>query len=220
MDDRTMLFKFRESQLMDLGLARARNRPRRTEECSSIQDAEHWRNDVVKELSLKITKIMDPALNEFQIREINDEINRLLATRYRWEMRLIELGGPDLRRSGARMITEDGLELPGGGYKYFGRAKELPGVKELFEAARPKAVPSVKKDLLKRVDVDYYGHRDEEDGVLVSVEAEHELQSRGTTSSQMDEQLFNVDIPSQREVEAYLVEWRKQALLSKYTTSQ
>jgi hypothetical protein len=32
------------------------------------------------------------------------------------------------------MIDEDGREVPGTrGYKYFGRAKDLPGVKELFQ---------------------------------------------------------------------------------------
>jgi hypothetical protein len=40
-----------------------------------------------------------------------------------------------------RMLDDEGRVIEGGGkgYRYFGRAKELPGVKELFEAAtRPK----------------------------------------------------------------------------------
>jgi len=45
-----------------------------------------------------------------------------------------ELGGPDYRKIGPKMLDHEGKEVPGNrGYKYFGAAKDLPGVKELFE---------------------------------------------------------------------------------------
>ena len=45
-----------------------------------------------------------------------------------------ELGGPDFRKIGPKMLDHEGKEVPGNrGYKYFGAAKDLPGVKELFE---------------------------------------------------------------------------------------
>ena len=123
----------------------------------------------------------------------------------------------------------------GGGYRYFGAAKSLPGVRELFEKEPPKKVRSrankglerlpkkaflasvrdlhayvelraciwpswqcignsnaagllaisrprplqltqcqvrrTRKQLYEHIDGDYYGYRDEEDGVLVKVEA-------------------------------------------------
>lgn len=99
----------------------------------------------------------------------------------------------------------------GQGYKYFGAAKNLPGVKELFENqgprtvrgptassrglsrahARPRRIPPALSSRLrtcvffpsrsfqvrrtrhqmnKAIDADYYGFRDEEDGVLEKVE--------------------------------------------------
>lgn len=62
----------------------------------------------------------------------------------------------------------------GMGYKYFGAAKQLPGVKELFELP-----PEIKKkrnryEMYKRIDMDYYGFRDDEDGVLEKLEQDAE----------------------------------------------
>ena len=64
------------------------------------------------------------------------------------------------------------------GYRYFGAAKQLPGVKELFEREVPKVVRKTRFQMHKAIDPDYYGFRDEEDGVLVKVEAEAERNMR------------------------------------------
>ena len=37
------------------------------------------------------------SLNDFQIRDLNDEINRLMREKRHWEYRIKELGGPDYR---------------------------------------------------------------------------------------------------------------------------
>lgn len=37
------------------------------------------------------------SLGEQRIRDINDEINRMLKEKSQWEKRIIELGGPDFR---------------------------------------------------------------------------------------------------------------------------
>ena len=59
-------------------------------------------------------------------------------------------------------------------YRYFGAAKNLPGVKELFEAPAPPPTKRNRYELYKRIDMDYYGFRDDEDGVLVRLETEAE----------------------------------------------
>jgi len=64
------------------------------------------------------------------------------------------------------------------GYRYFGAAKQLPGVKELFEREAPKVVRKTRFQMHKAIDPDYYGFRDEEDGVLVKVEEEAEKNMR------------------------------------------
>lgn len=87
---------------------------------------------------------------------------------------------------GGKAYDEEGREVPGGGkgYRYFGRARELPGVKELFEArARPKEEKALetRADLRMKVDAGYYGYNlDEEDGTLVAYERAKEEEARTT----------------------------------------
>lgn len=87
----------------------------------------------MKDISKKVSIIQNAGLGEARIRELNDEINALFKEKMRWEYRIIELGGPDFRKSQSKILDSQGMELPGAhGYKYFGAAKELPGVRELF----------------------------------------------------------------------------------------
>jgi hypothetical protein len=91
----------------------------------------------------------------------------------------VELGGPDYSLTRQKVTDADGKEIAaasgkGAGYRYFGAAKNLPGVKELFEKEGPRKVRRTRFDMHKAVDADYYGFRDEDDGILVKVEAEAE----------------------------------------------
>ena len=57
----------------------------------------------------------------------------------------MELGGPDYARTGPKVTDSEGKALAeatgrGAGYRYFGAAKQLPGVKELFEKEAPRQV--------------------------------------------------------------------------------
>lgn len=49
------------------------------------------------EIAKKIALIQNPGLGEFKIRDLNDEINKLLRVKYAWETRIKELDGPDYR---------------------------------------------------------------------------------------------------------------------------
>lgn len=120
------------------------------------------------------SKLLDsPAagLGEFRIRDLNDEINKLLREKRHWENQISALGGPHYRRYGPRMFDAEGREVPGNrGYKYFGAAKDLPGVRELFEKEPPPPPRKTRAELMRDVDADYYGYRDDDDGVLVPLE--------------------------------------------------
>lgn len=71
-------------------------------------------------------------LGEFRIRDLNDEINKLMREKRHWEVQIKALGGPDHARVGPKMLDQDGKEVPGNrGYKYFGAAKDLPGISNL-----------------------------------------------------------------------------------------
>ena len=60
------------------------------------------------------------------------------------------------------------------GYKYFGAAKLLPGVRELFEKEPPRKVRRTKHQMHQKINADYYGFRDDEDGILEREEAKAE----------------------------------------------
>lgn len=63
-------------------------------------------------------------------------------------------------------------EAPGNrGYKYFGAAKDLPGVRELFNQEPPALPKKTRAELMRSIDADYYGYRDEDDGVILKEEA-------------------------------------------------
>jgi pre-mRNA-splicing factor ISY1 len=68
--------------------------------------------------------------------------------------------------------------MPFCGNRYFGAAKQLPGVKELFEKEPPRQVRRTRHQMYQLINADYYGFRDEEDGVLEKVEAEAERRVR------------------------------------------
>lgn len=115
--------------------------------------------------------LFSAGLGEFRIRDLNDEINKLLREKRHWENQISSLGGPHYRRYGPKMFDAEGREVPGNrGYKYFGAAKDLPGVRELFEQDPPPPPRKTRAELMKDIDAEYYGYRDDEDGVLIPLE--------------------------------------------------
>ncbi|XP_062842805.1 pre-mRNA-splicing factor ISY1 homolog [Trichomycterus rosablanca] len=172
----TALARFRQAQLEE-GKVKER-RPFLASECSELPKAEKWRRQIISEISKKVAQIQNAGLGEFKIRDLNDEINKLIREKGHWEVRIKELGGPDYGRIGPRMLDHEGKEVPGNrGYKYFGAAKDLPGVRELFEKEPVPPPRKTRAELMKEIDAEYYGYRDEDDGVLVPLEQEYEKQA-------------------------------------------
>ena len=88
-----------------------------------------------------------------RIRDLNDEINKLIREKGHWEKRIVELGGPDYSKVGPKVTDSEGRAVAeassgrGPGYRYFGAAKQLPGVRELFEKDAPRQVRTVRAGL-------------------------------------------------------------------------
>jgi len=115
------------------------------------------------------------------------------------------LGGPDYHQLERRQQIEEGdsqggsgLGLKGsGGYRYFGAAKDLPGVKELFARHAAKLTKRKRGDVYKYITPDYYGLRDEEDGVLI--ELEEEVAARRRAKLQKVRQEYHRTVEEERE---------------------
>ncbi|KAL6718728.1 NineTeen Complex (NTC) component [Lecanora helva] len=229
----SMLFRFRAQQAASLGIIDAgrTRRPKLITEVTSIPSCEKWRGQVLKEISRKVSKIQEQSLSDFQIRDLNDEINKAMREKHMWEVQIRNLGGPNYMRGGGKVYDEEGKEIPGSGkgYRYFGRARELPGVKEMFEV-KPKSADKPlesRADLRRQVDASYYGFNlDEEDGTLLAYEAEKEkeafenLKAQEETAEEGWEPLpgdvgdgVRWRLPTNEEVQEELVDRRRRRLL-------
>ncbi|KAL8791784.1 MAG: hypothetical protein Q9195_005593 [Heterodermia aff. obscurata] len=234
----SMLFRFRASQAADLGIIDAgrTRRPKLITSITSIPTCEKWRGQVLKEISRKVSKIQEISLSDFQIRDLNDEINKLMREKHMWEVQIREMGGPNYMRGGGKVYDEAGNEIMGAGkgYRYFGRARELPGVKELFEVKKPKEEKGLesRSDLRMRVDASYYGYNlDEEDGTLLAYEKGKEEEARRALMERGDEEGKREEgweplpgdggdgigwrLPTLEDVQEELVERRRRKLLDK-----
>lgn len=156
-------------------------------------------------------------LGEFRIRDLNDEINKLLREKRHWENQISALGGPHYRRYGPKMFDAEGREVPGNrGYKYFGAAKDLPGVRELFEQEPAPPVKKTRVELMKNIDADYYGYRDDDDdGILIQLEEKAERaamlkaieewnEKRSTDQLNDDDDIYKTDVKVSRFMLGYI----------------
>jgi len=138
------------------------------------------------------------------------------------------------------VFDDQGREVPGGGkgYRYFGRARELPGVKEMFERAAKRRVqgdededkPRAGQDInRKNLDANYFGYGlDEDDGTLLKYERRKEKEAVERIGGMGDSGDEDVDweplpgdsgdgmgwrLPTLEEVQEELVERRRRTLL-------
>lgn len=174
----SMLARFRANKRLELE-GEAERRPYLATECSDVKQCERWRNQIIKEVAKGIATIQNAGLGEYRIRDLNDEINKKMREKRHWEDRILDLGGPNYRKIGPKMLDNDGQAVPGNpGYRYYGASRDLPGVREMLgEAEKAPEKRRLRGKLFTHIDADYYGYRDEEDGILVQLEAEAEALS-------------------------------------------
>ncbi|RLN47195.1 hypothetical protein BBJ28_00004136 [Nothophytophthora sp. Chile5] len=170
-------------------------------------DAERWRRQIIREISKKVADIQNGACclecsfispvvvhlvdayacgclctagsGEHVIRDLNDEINKRIREKRHWERRIVQLGGSDYARTQPQAYDADGSAVRGaGGYKYFGAAKNLPGVRELFQKEAREPRKRSRQDMYKHIEPDYYGFRDDEDEQQLEDEQEAEKKLR------------------------------------------
>lgn len=207
------LYRFREAQAAELGIApSSARRPRVANRVTNLRECEKWRGEVLREISRKVSKIQDFGLTDYEIRDVNDEINKLIREKGAWENQIVALGGANYKRGVPKMLDDSGKEVPGTrGYKYFGRAKDLPGVKELLnrstkEEAEMESFRSMKYKRFANQPPAYYGDEDEDDGLVLAAEELAEEQAWKQGCEELKEELgedaddFDLpdDIPRQK----------------------
>lgn len=212
-----------QRRAVESGMLNIHSRPKFAHEAKTVKEGEMWRMSIVKELATLISQIQNAGLGEQRIRELNDEINRLLKSKYAWEMQIRKLGGPDY--SAQKSGEVDGMQLPGGGgYRYFGASKNLPGVREMFDQANMQGqdegpVKRTREDLTRLIQPDYYGWRDAElEPTLLQDEAEHEAILKAAIAEEQSKMTMKgLGFTKEADLETALLE-KKKAMLAKYVT--
>ena len=146
------------------------------------------------------------SLGEHKLRELNDEINKLIREKGNWERRILELGGPNYLVN-SFIVTKYPL-IPYCEAFYTGNWRRcrkrggvwrtrlqifrccariarcqgsFPSTRYAYNLRSPSLIllsveqkEKTRTDLYKAVDADYYGFRDDEDGLLEPLEQEAE----------------------------------------------
>ena len=196
-------------------LKRYTPRPVDTRHCESLDDAKMFRFELIETISRQVENIQDESLQEFEIRKMNDKINDLLKEKETWDQRIIELGGPNYARidPSKEFITTDHTTKDG--YRYFGRAKELQGVKHLLNAQKEFEKLQMPVKEIPVMPIEYYSNDDE-----LALAKEIELDSMKAIDTTKGN-LFGIypqdlnyfyTLPNQKEIEQVLVRLKKQEL--------
>ncbi|KAF7457306.1 Isy1-like splicing family protein [Cryptosporidium felis] len=108
-----------------------------TQFTNTVKECETIRFEILEEISNLSKKLrLNGQLDENEIRALNSEINTLLKEKYKWECRIVELGGPNYRSRYSQYIESlGGVSLPNSTLKLFGAAIGLPEYKDIFQHA-------------------------------------------------------------------------------------
>ncbi|KAK7814676.1 pre-mrna-splicing factor isy1 like protein [Quercus suber] len=142
-------------------------RPFLASECCDLAEADKWRQQIMREIGRKVAEIQNEGLGEHRLRDLNDEINKLIREKSHWERRIVELGGPNYAKHAPKMTDLEGniVDVPNPSGQLFEKPPELRKRRTRY-------------DIYKRIDASYYGYRDDEDGVLERVEGPAEEKMR------------------------------------------
>ena len=70
-------------------------RPFIASECRDLNAADKWRQEILREIGKKVMEIQNAGLGEHRLRDLNDEINKLIREKSHWEKQILKLGGPN-----------------------------------------------------------------------------------------------------------------------------
>lgn len=188
-------------------------RPKYIQSVDSLPQAEKWRQTVVTEISVKLTKINDPTLPEYEIRELNDSLNKLNREKRAWEYHIKELGGNDYISYGSQI---QGINIKG--TRYYGRARELVEVKQLALVKSREAKEAYQP---KEKKLDYYGVFDSDEWVTPIGFDRTEIMAEINTA--LGEKILPAplylklepdSLPKSEDVERWIVDKRRKELLA------
>ncbi|PHU02143.1 Pre-mRNA-splicing factor ISY1 -like protein [Capsicum chinense] len=82
----------------------------------------------MQEIGRKVLEIQNEGLGEHCLRDMNNEINKLIREESHWEKKIVEVGGPNYMEH--NIVGSSKSDGRGPGYIYFGATKKLPAQEE------------------------------------------------------------------------------------------
>ena len=79
-------------------------RPYLATECRDLNAADKWRQEILREIGKKVMEIQNAGLGEHRLRDLNDEINKLIREKGHWERQILKLGGPNYAAQGTMAL--------------------------------------------------------------------------------------------------------------------
>lgn len=187
-------------------------RPKYVQSEKSLPQAEKWRLSILTEISVKLTKINDPTVAEYELRELNDALNKLHREKRAWEYHIRDLGGSDHISYG---LSAQGINVKG--IRYYGRARELLEVKQMVHAKEDK------KEEKKSLPMNYYGVYDHQFWTPIDTSPELVMEE---INGALQEKIFPVLVPKKQEqlptnedVRKWMIDRKKKELLAKLQLS-
>ncbi|GMM34295.1 Isy1 protein [Saccharomycopsis crataegensis] len=152
----SLLHQLEDKRALDLGYININKlrRPRNVATVKDVKMAEKWRGQVNQEINSKILKLYDDMINDYQIRDLNDQVNKLFREKSAWEYRIKELGGPNYMKFSSHTNKDEFVVR---NYRYFGRAKELKEVKQLIQLRNKEMGEMHKKS--KNSELEYFNKK-------------------------------------------------------------
>lgn len=194
-------------------------RPRQlASDCQSLAECEKRQSHLAESIQSKTESLgHKPIATEEQrqaVRELNDEINRLMRAKFQWEAQIRRLGGS------AATARDD--------YLYFGAARQLPEVVALLSQAPPSLAEQQQDDdeggdELPSHEFDpspeYYGFLSN-DKELARLEQQVDFQAPGLVPIEIERESEHWDeawpAPSKRDVDHSLLEFKKKQLMQRF----
>ncbi|EDO14781.1 hypothetical protein Kpol_370p9 [Vanderwaltozyma polyspora DSM 70294] len=195
-------------------------RPTNVSKVQSLQEALEWRKQLMHEFKDKSSRMYNPWLNDSQLIELNDELNELLREKSKWDWHISN-------RLGDTKPTRSKNGIVGGklimGKRYFGRALELPSVKEMIknqdQALKEKKADNnlVDMKLIPKDKRSLYFTGTTNDKAQQNGWNNYMEQFTETMEHEIDNETLPFDddipVPSLEDMEKWLVARRKQKLL-------
>ncbi|PHT67463.1 Pre-mRNA-splicing factor ISY1 -like protein [Capsicum annuum] len=169
-------------------------RPYLASQCRDLPKADKWRQQVMQEIGRKVLEIQNEGLGEHCLRDMNNEINKLIREKSHWEKRIVEVGGPNYMKH--NIVGSSKSDGRGPGYIYFGATKKLPGVSMKGRPYKPTYSPQIPNSF---------------NPFLIWFGPAQEEEESG------EEFVVHVSLPDEKEIERMVVR-RKMELLKRYVS--